>query len=246
VGILHSNVARPGWLDATFTPNPDRLNPAVLAVEDNDPKLILEQTDFGFNYAAFRAAGDANDSEQLNVRVVPYIMPSTRIIPAPTTLFTVFETPADDENTSTFIVIHGSEPIDRAKNLALLGLDDSRFYSEKDCVYRATWGDQLGQDRSRMGESWTGLGGIEQEDAAMSLSMGPIVDRTQEHLVPADRAIVEIRRLLLRSAADVEKGGDPVAMPGDITDVGAPDAFVPANARDRWRDLAPNHWRTGT
>ncbi len=246
VGILHSNVARPGWMDTTFTPNPDRLNPAVLAVEDNDPQLTVEQTDFGFNYAAFRAGSEAEEgAEKLNVRVVPYIMPSTRIIPAPTTLFTVFETPADDENTSTFIVIHGAEPVDRAKNIALLGLDDARFYSKKDCVYRATWSDGLGQDRSRMRESWTGINGIEQEDAAMSLSMGPIVDRTQEHLVPADRAIVEIRRMLLRSAAEVEKGGDPVAMPGDITDVGAPDAFLPANARSQWRDLAPNHWKTG-
>jgi phthalate 4,5-dioxygenase len=246
VGILHSNVARPGWMDSTFTPNPDQLNPAALAVEDNDPQLTLEHTDFGFNYAAFRSAGDdADGTERLNVRVVPYIMPSTRIIPAPKTLFTVFETPADDESTSTFIVIHGSEPVDRAKNLSILGLDDSRFYNEKDCVYRATWSDRLGQDRSRMRESWTGLAGIEQEDAAMSVSMGPIVDRTQEHLVPADRAIVEIRRMLLRSAAQVEKGGDPVAMPGDVTDVGAPDAFVSASARGKWRDLTPNHWRAG-
>ncbi len=245
VGILHSNVARPGWINQTFTPNPDKLNPAVLAVEDNDPELELRETDFGFYYAAFRAdrqsARNADDA-QVNVRIVPFIMPSTRIIPAPTTLYTVFETPADDETTSTFIVIHGREPVDRAKNISLLGIDDPRFYSEKDCVYRATWDDRFGQDRDRMKDNWSGLNGIEQEDAAMSLSMGPIIDRSQEHLVPADRAVVALRKMLLRSAKNIEEGGDPVAMPGDLTDVGAPDAFIAASARPTWQQLSPGHW----
>lgn len=246
VGILHSNVARPGWMQASFTPNPDKLNPAVLAVEDNDPELELRETDFGYYYAAFRRAERSSQDGQVarwNVRIVPFIMPSTRIISSPTSLFTVFETPADDEHTSTFIVIHSDEPVDRAKNIALLGLDDPRFYSEKDCTYRATWDDRLGQDRTRMKDSWTGLSGIEQEDAAMSLSMGPIIDRSQEHLVPADRAVVTLRKLLLRSAKSVAEGGDPVAMPADVSDVRAPDVFLTHDKRAGWVDIVPGHWK---
>lgn len=246
VGILHSNVARPGWMHASFTPNPDKLNPAVLAVEDNDPELELRETDFGYYYAAFRRAerGPGNGQVALwNVRIVPFIMPSTRIIASPTSLFTVFETPADDHHTSTFIVIHGESPVDRDSNIALLGLDDARFYNEKDCTYRATWDDRLGQDRTRMKDSWTGLHGIEQEDAAMSLSMGPIIDRSQEHLVPADRAVVALRKLLLRSAKNVEEGGDPVAIPGDVRDVRAPDVFLAHDTRAKWHDIVPGHWK---
>lgn len=246
VGILHSNVARPGWMSASFTPNPDKLNPAVLAVEDNDPELDLRETDFGYYYVAFRRAEKAAGNgkvERWNARIVPFIMPSTRIISSPSSLFTVFETPADDEHTSTFIVIHSDSPVDRAKNIALLGLDDQRFYSEKDCSYRATWDDRLGQDRTRLQDSWTGLYGIEQEDAAMSLSMGPIIDRSREHLVPADRAVVTLRKLLLRSAKNVEEGGDPVAIPGDITDVRAPDVFFNHEMRAGWVDIVPGHWK---
>ena len=62
---------------------PDKLNPAVLAVEDNDPELELRETDFGYYYAAFRRA-EKNSSDgkvaRWNVRIVPFIMPSTRII----------------------------------------------------------------------------------------------------------------------------------------------------------------------
>jgi phthalate 4,5-dioxygenase len=247
VGILHSNVARPGWMHASFTPNPDKLNPAVLAVEDNDPELDLRETDFGYYYVAFRRAEKPTPDGKVarwNARIVPFIMPCTRIIASPTSLFTVFETPADDEHTSTFIVVHGDTPIDRAKYVALLGLDDTRFYSEKDCTYRATWEDRLGQDRRRLKDSWTGLHGIEQEDAAMSLSMGAIIDRSQEHLVPADRAVVTLRKLLLRSTKSVEEGGDPVAMPGDLRDVRAPDVFLAHEKRAGWVDIVPGHWKS--
>lgn len=247
VGILHSNVARPGWMHASFTPNPDKLNPAALAVEDNDPELDLRETDFGYYYVAFRRAEKPSHDGKVarwNARIVPFIMPFTRIIASPTSLFTVFETPADDEHTSTFIVIHGDEPVDRAKNVALLGLDDTRFYNEKDCTYRATWEDRLGQDRSRLKDSWTGLHGIEQEDAAMSLSMGPIIDRSQEHLVPADRAVVTLRRLLLRSIKSVEEGGDPIVMLGDLRNVGAPDVFFEHEKRTGWVDIVPGHWKS--
>jgi len=40
-------------------------------------------------------------------------------------------------------------------------------------------------------------------------SMGPIVDRSQEHLGPADRAIITTRRLLLQAIRAVREGGDP-------------------------------------
>ena len=43
----------------------------------------------------------------------------------------------------------------------------------------------------------------------MQESMGAIVDRSQEYLGPADRAIIVTRRLLLQAIQTVEDGGDP-------------------------------------
>ena len=211
---------------------------------DNDPELELTETDFGFYYAAFRVGGaDDRGNEQLNVRIVPFMLPSTRIIPSPTTLFTVFETPADDEHSSTFIVVHGDKPVDRAKVLSILGLNDPRFWSDQDCTFKASWAQGFWQDRARMQSSWTGFTGLEQEDAVISLSMGTIFDRSIEHLVPADRAVSSLRRMLLQAADRVEQGG-PLELPEDLTDVGAPDVFIRKDARSKWRDLAPNHWKT--
>jgi len=243
VGILHSDAARPGWMSADFKPNQDVEHPGALAVDDNDPELELTETDFGFYYAAFRAGGrDSSGNERLNVRVVPFMMPSTRIIPSPTTLFTVFETPADDEHTSTFIIVHGEKPVDRNKIITILGLDDPRFWSEKDCEFRPGWNDGFLQDRAKMGTSWTGLQGLEQEDAIISLSMGPVFDRSMEHLVAADRAVASLRKILLRAADAVEKGAS-LSLPPDLTDVAAPDVFLLKQERKKWHDLTPNHWQ---
>lgn len=244
VGILHSDVARPDWMSSDAGTSHDPEHPGALAVVDNDPELELTETDFGFYYAAFRVGGaDDRGNEQLNVRIVPFMLPSTRIIPSPTTLFTVFETPADDEHTSTFIVVHGEKPVDRAKVLSILGLNDPRFWSDRDCTFKASWAQGFWQDRARMQSSWTGFTGLEQEDAVISLSMGTIFDRSIEHLVPADRAVSSLRKMLLQAADRVEQGGR-LELPEDLTDVGAPDVFIRKDARSKWRDLAPNHWKT--
>ena len=58
-------------------------------------------------------------------------------------------------------------------------------------------------------ESYTGIDGINVQDRAIQESMGRIVDRLGEHLGPADKAIVYLRRLLLQAVKTVEEGGTP-------------------------------------
>ena len=49
-------------------------------------------------------------------------------------------------------------------------------------------------------ETYTGIEGINTQDHAIQESMGPIVDRTKEHLIGTDRAVVTARNILLRAA----------------------------------------------
>jgi phenylpropionate dioxygenase-like ring-hydroxylating dioxygenase large terminal subunit len=241
VGILHSDAARPGWIDKAFNANRDTLNPGAFQADDNAPRLEVENTEFGFHYAAIRQTGRSENCVAIeNVRIVPLIMPWTRIIPARTAYFTIFEVPQDDESTSTFMAVDSPEPVDRDRILSILGLDDERYYSKDDCTFRAAWSDRFGQDRERMQRNWTGFRGLEQEDAIMSMSMGPIFDRTKEHLVAADQAVVRLRRRVLDNIRLVESGGDAIgATTEDLTTLVATDANVPAQTP--WQDLAkPN------
>jgi len=58
-------------------------------------------------------------------------------------------------------------------------------------------------------ETFSGIDGIHTQDHAVQESMGPIVDRSREHLGPADKAIIVARRLLLDAVRTVQEGGDP-------------------------------------
>jgi hypothetical protein len=64
--------------------------------------------------------------------------------------------------------------------------------------------------------NYTGIAGIQEQDKAMTESMGPIVDRAREHLGTTDVAIIAARRRLLRMIKQLQDGTEPsVASRGD-------------------------------
>jgi phthalate 4,5-dioxygenase len=225
VGVLHSAQAVPTWMQEgdpvandAFQPQDDGdVNLGALAVWDNTPDLEIEDTDFGFHCAALRRGAAADDgSPTFAVRVTPVILPVLRIIPAANSFqFFTFEVPMSDTQTGTYIVAHGPAPLDRNEIIRTLGLDDGRFWNDEDCSFRASWADGLGQDRDLMATNWTGYTGIEQEDAVLALSMGPIVDRRKEHVVAADHGVIHLRARLLESVRRNENGEPPIGLDRD-------------------------------
>jgi phthalate 4,5-dioxygenase oxygenase subunit len=61
-------------------------------------------------------------------------------------------------------------------------------------------------------QSYTGIDGIHLQDQAITESMGPIVDRSQEHLGASDAMIIRTRRRLMRAAIDLRHGMSPPAV----------------------------------
>jgi hypothetical protein len=72
-------------------------------------------------------------------------------------------------------------------------------------------------------------GNLIQEDTVTQVSMGPIVDRTKEHLSSSDVAIIHLRRVLLKALDRVAAGQWPVGdvPPIDHLDVLPTDAVIP-------------------
>ena len=239
VGVLHTNEARPGWKDKEFTRNTDVVNPAALASNDLNPVLKIEDTAYGFHYVAMRKTDQANLK---NARVVPFIVPYGRIIPAPAFQFTVLEVPQDDTHTSTYLVVHGKAPVSENKILELLGLDNPQYYDRATHNFLADWSNTFGQSRERMIESWTGLRGVEVEDATIALSQGPLYDRSKEHLVPADQAVMRVRRVMLDSVKRVAENKPPLGVGLDLRRVVALDADLAEGSV--WQDLVPSNRET--
>jgi len=68
-----------------------------------------------------------------------------------------------------------------------------------------------GVDRAlqKSGKSFTGMFGLGIQDCGIQESMGPVADRTIEHLGVSDTTIIQIRRLLLSTLKDFTAGGTP-------------------------------------
>ncbi|HEX4112254.1 MAG TPA: Rieske 2Fe-2S domain-containing protein [Stellaceae bacterium] len=239
VGILHTNQVRPSWRARRHAADAGVLDAAVM--EDNAPRLEIEDTPFGYHYAAIRdAMGEGGQSGLRNVRVTPVILPTLRVIPATFYYFSVFETPMDDVSTATYVIAHADRPISYDDMTKVHGLDDPRFWSPEDCWFRTNWDERLGQDRDSMNESWTGHRGIQREDVVMAMSQERILDRSVEHLVAADQAVVRLRRRMMDMILLEEAGEPPPGlMIADLTKILARDQDIAAT--DRWQDLAPEH-----
>ncbi len=233
VGILHSNVARPGWHGKN--------NGRVGAMNDTAPAFEIEDTEFGYHYAAFRKDPDGAPD---NVRIVPFIMPSGRIIPGgqlqgENNHTLVLEIPIDDENTATYSIRYGSRPIPYEVRLRETGFDDTTMYSASEQRFLWTRADRHMQKRDQMDRNWSGFRGIALEDAVIGTAMKPIQDRTKEHLIASDIAVVRLRRRLMESLERMDRGDDPIGVDVDAGLISSIDAPAPGNAH--WRTLIPSH-----
>src|ERR671937_243525 len=85
--------------------------------------------------------------------------------------------------------------------------------------------------------NFTGIRGLNTQDLAVQESMGPIVDRSREHLGSTDKAIIQFRRCLLDAARDLQNGIDP---PGSDSKtyrtLRAADITIPKDVR--WQEAA--------
>jgi phthalate 4,5-dioxygenase oxygenase subunit len=87
-------------------------------------------------------------------------------------------------------------------------------------------------------ETFTGIDAVNVQDRAVQESMGPIVDRSREHLGPADKAIIQARRLLLQAVKTVQEGGTPRGINPTYYALRASEGVLPRDAN--WRErLAP-------
>lgn len=162
-------------------------------------------TDFGFVVGTGRDPGNGSIMWNMNVMLMPF----HKIISSIPHAAHVWA-PIDDENTMLYSVdFHPSRALtdeDTAKSRIGLGIHTENIPGT-DHALRNKANDYL-VDRALQasGKSYTGMTGFGTQDCAIQESMGPIADRTAEHLLACDAAIVKIRRLLLQTLKDHADG----------------------------------------
>lgn len=212
---------------------------------DAGPRLEVVNTDTGYSYAAIRQLPTTGDPIE-HARVTTVTAPVFSM-QAPDGVF-LAAVPMDDETTLFFNLAWdferpiNTEPL-RSQSLEFFGLSDEILermgltFASRHRSDVANRSNNFLQDREAMksGKSFSGLPNFLPEDAAITTSMGPLYDRTREHLVPADIAVIRLRRLLSQCADLVEKGEDPIGVRIDKSELSA--AAADLEPGQSWTDI---------
>jgi phthalate 4,5-dioxygenase oxygenase subunit len=181
------------------------------AMADRAPRISVENTTYGFRYASIRTRADGDQY----IRITPFIMPWHTFIPETAdggTGLTAF-VPRDDTSHWAFeISVDLKSPIDVAKRVEVLGIEPPPEFQKLRTVENRYLQDQ----EVMKTRNFTGIYGILNQDQVVQESMGPIVDRSKEHLGVSDKAIIAMRRLLLASVKAFMAGEEPPALDPSI------------------------------
>jgi phthalate 4,5-dioxygenase oxygenase subunit len=191
------------------------INFASPFVQGKAPQLVVENTDYGYRYFGVRPLGE----DEVHIRSYHFVLPFHQVRPS---RFSQGQTgsaghiwvPMDDEHCMVWnwYYSHPGEASlteeDRLLRNAGNGPEDVDFangFRSK----RNRENNYLIDRQAQKTETFTGITGVNTQDRAVQETMGPIVDRSKEHLGPADRAIIVARQLLLQAVKTYQDGGTP-------------------------------------
>jgi phenylpropionate dioxygenase-like ring-hydroxylating dioxygenase large terminal subunit len=215
LGFLHTSLSKPE-VQLTKVEGGDALRSIVTA--DRQPALEVAETPVGVMYAAARGTG----RDDRYWRVSQFHLPFYTSVPSYGGLNRLkIWVPMDNEHT---LIWEANWSLDRdldpEERLGWKGrVPPSGFLPETEGWYgRGNFAARSENDYfvDRERQKTHNFTGMEDEtpvqDAAMQESMGPIVDRTREHLSASDAAIIRLRRRLLLAAEALTQ--EAVAPPG--------------------------------
>jgi phthalate 4,5-dioxygenase oxygenase subunit len=176
------------------------------------PRLQLQQTPFGFRYAAIRRP-IMNSATHDYIRITLFEAPYSVHIP-PNNMYnlSILHIPQDDYNTYFYFVAWSDTGpgIDPEAWRKFCGAQPGVDLDSKYRKFRTRDNDYL-QDRQAMKlGDFTGIRGIPMQDMAMWETMGRIADRSCERLGASDLAIVEFRRIMVEAVRAFAQGAKAI------------------------------------
>lgn len=232
VGFLHQT-----WHRVTA----EMVGHANLALAlDHPPSYETEFTAYGMRAAALRRTADG----RTYVRVTEHLMPLVTVVsvgrsqPRDGAAFVI--SPVDDTNHLLFFGAFADTPLPAPEDQPGFIAPGVSPDPHDLAGLRGDRSDRWGQDRELLATGhFTGFGrNLLEEDAAVQTSMGPIVDRTKEHLSSGDLAVAQLRRMLLHALDANDRATPPPGSAKGTEAVKLPNA-VEAILDDgaRWQDL---------
>ena len=171
-------------------------------------RLEIDPTDYGYRYYGLMEL----DAGELYVRAYHFVMPFTQIRPEhDDRVYGHMWVPVDDETCTVWNwYLSTAEPLSDEER------SEERFGNGPDDVDQATFrsvpnrrNDYFIDRDAQARETFTGIPGINVQDRAVQETMGPVVDRSREHLGGTDRTLIVMRQQLLDAVRAVRDGAAP-------------------------------------
>jgi phenylpropionate dioxygenase-like ring-hydroxylating dioxygenase large terminal subunit len=200
---------------------------------DRAPRFEVRDEWYGFRYAAHRSTPNGHD----HVRITAYLIPYTALVgsvPFRSNHLTIV--PADDENTWRFTYLtkapdrqlwtggpgyqeYEGYPYERQRSGGMVPHDKpGRNAGVQERVHTLDNDYQISREAQRT-QSFTGIPSFRAHDLMVTESMGPIYDRTKEHLGTTDRAVIRMHEILLDAAKGLAQGKEPPALSGNFRSI---------------------------
>jgi phenylpropionate dioxygenase-like ring-hydroxylating dioxygenase large terminal subunit len=200
---------------------PENTQPGSLQfyeVSNRAGKFSVRDTDYGTAYSMIRPAEEDTSYHRIGHMLFPcYAMVPPMPLGGPPTF--IAYVPMDDYHTLEWNVFgrppagNGPVPAGRGNRVERNYLPNGTGWFDRFNIDQTFENDFLiDREAQRRWQSFTGIRGIRQQDMAMTESMGPIMDRTNEHLGTTDVLIIRTRRRLLACARALKGAG--IAPPG--------------------------------
>jgi phenylpropionate dioxygenase-like ring-hydroxylating dioxygenase large terminal subunit len=205
---------------------------AALLKADPHPEFVPLESPGGLYIATRRNAG----ADDYYWRVTQWLMPCFNLFPP-------YEgnpygghawVPIDDEQSWTFSIDYHPERPLTAEEVAAMEAGKGIHVSVIPGSFIPVANKQndylIDRAAQRERRTFCGVTGIGEQDAAVQESMGPIEDRTAEHLVGTDNGIIMTRQRLLKAARAVQAGNAAPGIDAGAQRVRAFAAVLPKSA----------------
>ena len=211
------------------------------------PDISFTDKPWGMQLTALRRMTDS----LMHVRVTQAIFPATFVIPLSETMtITQMHVPVDDTHTYWYSFFTSfASPLDKEAMRA----QRQQFILLPDYIPKAGRHNNWGFDANeQLNTTYLGMGeeDINVHDQWAVESMGPIANRTREHLGTTDKVIMANRRVLIKAIDTVQNGGvapgiADAAFADQMTGPDTVDGIAPSDDWQAWWQAAADAKRRG-
>jgi phenylpropionate dioxygenase-like ring-hydroxylating dioxygenase large terminal subunit len=197
--------------------------------ERANARFVVRDTDFGTAYGAYRPAEDDTYYWRIGYAFFPFYAMQAAGAMGPAVKMNAY-VPMDDDHTLQWEIYYNTDGPPRSLRPAPLNRGTEPVDSGRGGRYipqGTGWHDRwvleqnldndyfVDREAQRKWESYSGIPGVRQQDMAVTETMGPIYDRSHEHLGTSDSMIIRTRRRWLAVARAFAENG---VLPPNIDD----------------------------